>query len=105
MSDARDELLDAADEVLGTPQTAKIGGKVVRCIIGEMTTDEILIAGGDSEAGGFRIESIPKEALSPEPEKGDEVIARGKTFELLTIIERNGTTYEVTAGSLLRGEQ
>lgn len=102
--EARDELLAVNDETIGTPQTAKINGKPVRCIIGEMTTDEILVAGGDTEAGGFKLEAIPKESLSPEPEKGDEVIAKGKTLDLLTIVERNNSTYEVTAGSLLRGE-
>lgn len=102
---ARDELLDCMDEEIGEPRTAKVAGKPVRCIISEMTTDEILIAGGDTDAGGFRLEAIPKESLSPEPEKGDEVIARGKTLELLTIIERNDATFEITTGSLLRGEQ
>lgn len=102
--EARDELLAVADEEIDEPQTAKIAGKTVRCIIGEMTTDEIIVAGGDTEAGGFRLEAIPKESLVPEPEKGDEVIAKGKTLELLSIVERNNSTYEVTAGSLLRGE-
>lgn len=102
--DARDELLDVVDEEMDEPQTAKINGKPVRCIIGEMTTDEILVAGGDTEAGGFRLEAIPKESLVPEPEKGDEVIAKEKTLELLTIVERNNSTYEIAAGSLLRGE-
>lgn len=101
---ARDELLAVNDETIGTPQTAKIAGKTVRCIIGEMTTDELIVAGGDTEAGGFRIECIPKESLVPEPEKGDEVIAKGKTLELLSIVERNDSTYEIACGSLLRGE-
>lgn len=102
---ARDELQGVIDEEIGTPQTAKVAGKTVQCIIGEMTTDEILVAGGDTEAGGFRLENIPVESLDPRPEKGDEVIARGVTLELLTIVERNFATLEITAGSLVRGEQ
>lgn len=102
---ARDELLDCMDAEIATPQKAKVGGKEVRCIISEMTTDEILIAGGDTEGGGFRLENIPKESLVPAPEKGDEVEAKGKTLDLLTIVERNDATYEIVAGSLVRGEQ
>lgn len=101
---ARDELLDTNDETLGSPQTAKIAGKTVRCIIEEMTTDEVAIAGGDTDKGGFRLSSIPKESLSPEPKKGTSVEAKEKRMKLLTIVERNGATWDIEAGSLLRGE-
>lgn len=101
---ARDELLDCNDEILGTPQTAKIAGKVVRCIIEEITSEEILIAGGEAESGGFRLSCIPKESLSPKPEKGDAVEARDQDLELLSIVERNDCTYEILAGALTRGE-
>lgn len=102
---ARDSLLDANDEVCGKPQTARIAGKPVRCIIEEITTDEILIAGGVAESGGFRLSCIPKESLSPKPEKGDSVEARDQDLELLSITERNDCNYEIVAGSLLRGER
>lgn len=101
---ARDELQAAIDEEIGEPQTATVAGKLVTCIICEITTDEILIAGGESEAGGFKLENIPIAQLTPEPEKGDAVIARGKELELLTIVSRNAATYEIVAGSLTRGE-
>lgn len=104
-SDARDELLDCVDETIGTPQTAKIGGKVVRCIIEEITSEEILIAGGTAESGGFRLSCIPKESLYQVPDKGTAVEARNQDLELLSIIERNDATYEILAGSLTRGEQ
>lgn len=102
---ARDELLDCNDEVCGSPQTAKIAGKTVRCIIEEITSEEILIAGGEAESGGFKLSCIPKESLDPKPEKGDSVEARDQDLELLSIVERNAATYEVTAGALTRGEQ
>lgn len=101
---ARDELLDVNDETLGSAQTAKVAGKVVRCIIEEITTDEILIAGGEAEGGGFRLSCIPKESLSPKPEKGDSVEARDQDLELLSIVEYNNCSYTITAGSLVRGE-
>lgn len=101
---ARNELLDCNDELIGTPQTAKITGKTVRCIIEEITSEEIAISGGVAESGGFRLSCIPKEALSPKPEKGDSVEARDQDLELLSITERNDCTYEILAGALTRGE-
>lgn len=102
---ARNELLDANDEIIGTAQTAKVGGKTVRCIIEEITAEEILISGGTAESGGFRLSSIPKESLTPKPEKGDSVEARDQDLELLSIVERNDCTYEITAGALTRDER
>lgn len=102
---ARDELLDANDEACGAPQTAKIAGKPVRCIIEEITSEEIEISGGVAESGGFRLSCIPKESLSPKPEKGDSVEARDQDLELLSIVEFNNCSFTVTAGSLVRGEQ
>ena len=102
---ARDELLDTNDEILGSPQTARVAGKTVRCIIEEITSEEIEIGGGVAESGGFRLSCIPKESLSPKPEKGDSVVARDQDLELLSIIERNDATYEIVAGALTRGEQ
>lgn len=102
--EARDELLDANDEELGSPQAAKIAGKTVRCIIEEITSEEIEISGGVAESGGFKLSCIPKESLSPKPEKGDSVEARDQDLELLSIVEYNDCSYTITAGSLVRGE-
>lgn len=101
---ARDQLLDCNDQVIGTPQTAKIGGKVVRCIIEEITSEEIAIGGGLAESGGFRLSCIPKESLPVVPDKGTEIQARDQDLELLSIIEYNDCSYTITAGSLNRGE-
>ena len=105
ITDARDELLDVNDETVGSPQFAIIAGKKVRCIIEEITSEEILISGGQVESGGFRLSSIPKESLPQKSEKGNAVEARDQDLELLSIVERNNATYEITAGSLVRGEQ
>lgn len=100
----RDQLLNVNDATLGTPQTANIGGITVRCIIEEITVDEMAIAGGLTENGGYRLSCIPKESLPTVPVKGTPVTARGKALELLTITEYNDSNYTVLAGSLLRGE-
>lgn len=103
-SAARDELLNVIDETIGTAQTARIGGRVVRCIIEEINSEEIAISGGLAESGGFRISCIPKESLPTVPDKGTEIQARNQDLELLSIVERNDATYEILAGSLNRGE-
>lgn len=101
---ARDQLLDVNDQMIGIPQTAKIDGKTIRCIIEEITSEEAAIGGGLMESGGFRLSCIPKESLSPVPDKGTEIQARNQDLELLSIIEYNDCSYTVTAGSLNRGE-
>lgn len=100
----RDSLLDMNDATLGAAQTAIVGGKTVRCIIEEITSEEAAIGGGLMETGGFRLSCIPKESLSPKPEKGDAIVARDQDLELLSIVEFNDATFTITAGSLNRGE-
>lgn len=80
-------------------------GKTVRCIIEEITLEEIEISGGLAESGGFRLSCIPKESLIPKPEKGDSVEARDQDLELLSIVEINDATLTILAGSLNRGER
>lgn len=101
----RDQLLDVLDATIGEAVTALVDGKTVRCNIEDMTFDEIEIAGGRTNSAGYRLSLIPIESLSPKPEKGAPVIARGTTLDLLEIISTNEATYTVLAGSLLRGEQ
>lgn len=103
-SSARDELLNVNDEMIATPQTAKIGGRTVRCIIEEITSEEIAIGGGLAESGGFRLSCIPKENLPTVPDKGTEIQARNQDLELLSITEYNDCSYTILAGSLNRGE-
>lgn len=92
------------DATVGSAQTASVDGKTVRCIIEEITAEEIAIGGGLTESGGFRLSCVPKESLSPVPSKGATVIARGKTLALLSITEFNDSNFTILAGSMLRGE-
>lgn len=92
------------DATLGAAQTATVGGKVVRCITEDITSEEAAIGGGLMEAGGFRLSCIPKESLVPKPDKGTEIQARDQDLELLSIVEFNDSSYTISAGSLNRGE-
>jgi hypothetical protein len=97
--DAFVELLDCNDEVLGTPQIVLIEGRKHRAIIEEITVDEIIVAGGNAESGGFRAKTR-KADFADRPEQGDEIkrITDDRALSILSIIERNGVEYEILAG-------
>lgn len=97
--DAFKDLLDAHDAELGEPQLAKVGKKNHRAIIEEITSDEIAIAGGLAESGGYRI-TVSKHGFARRPRKGERVIARGNSLQIASVTERNNCTYEITAGDL-----
>jgi hypothetical protein len=93
------ELMACNDETCGTPQFVLIEGKKKRAIIEDMTTEEMLVAGGNAESGGFRAK-CRKADFASQPEQGD-VIKKGTTgreLSILSVIERNGVEYQITAG-------
>ncbi len=100
LSEAFTELLDANDAVCGVPQTVLIGADEYRAIIEEISFDEAAIVGGSAEKGGYRI-MVALADLNARPTQGDNVTARGNELEVLDVTERNGVTYEITAGSLV----
>ncbi len=99
LDDSLIELLDANDEACGTPQFVIIEGKKKRAIIEAVTTDEIIVAGGNAESGGFRAR-CRKAEFSEQPRQGEEIkkLADGPRLEILNLIERNGVEYEILAG-------
>lgn len=106
LSDARDELQEAYEEAVGEKGFAIVNGKKVSCIIEEITSDEVLVSGGQAEAGGFRLSNIPIDSFSSIPEKGDPVTARGFELEVIgPVINRNNVSYEITCGSLVGEER
>lgn len=103
LADAFTELLEANDESCGTPQVVFVDGRKIRAIISETTHDEIILAGGYGEAGGFRAE-VPASAFSQKPDKGLPISGNGKELDILSVVGRNGVTYEIIAGSLATEE-
>lgn len=100
LSDAFDELLDANDDATGIPQFAIVNGKKVRAIIEEMTNDEIMIAGGVAESGGFRV-MVRKADFAWRPQQGDSIEARGQDLEVMSITNRNDVSFEIQAGAMV----
>lgn len=94
------ELLDANDEVCGTPQFVMIDNRKHRAIIEEVSVEEILVAGGNADAGGFRCQ-VPTSGFSEDPAKGDPVqkLGEGPTFEILGDVRKlNEAVYGIVAG-------
>jgi hypothetical protein len=77
-----------------------IAGRNFRGFVEEITHDEIILAGGYAEAGGFRA-TIPMADLPQKPEQGTAIMVREKSLEVIRITERNYVSYEITAGSPL----
>jgi hypothetical protein len=101
LSDAFDQLLDACDEASGSPQFAIVNGRKVRAIIEEITSDEIMMAGGIAESGGFRVQ-VRWADFAQKPEQGDSVEARDQDLEVVSVVNRNDVVYEIAAGALVK---
>lgn len=93
-------LLDRNDKVCGKKQIAVVNNRTVRALIAAITSEEVAIAGGSGEQGGFRIEVLVR-GFASKPVKGNPVKAHGRQLKVSgPVIERNQTTYEITAGDL-----
>lgn len=101
LDDAFVELLDVNDEVCGQPQFVIIGKRKVRAIIEEITTDETNLVGGVGEAGGFRAK-VRQAEFASEPKQGTSIqkMGKGKVFDILSVVGRNGVEFEILAGDL-----
>jgi hypothetical protein len=99
LDDCLVELFDANDEACGTPQFVFVDGKKKRAIIEEITTEEIIVAGGNAESGGFRAK-CRKAEFAEQPTQGTDIKKQNqdRALSILSVIERNGVEYEITAG-------
>lgn len=88
--DAFEGLLDLAGE------TVSIDGEEYDGKVSVLTTDEILVAGGTAEAGGFRI-MLRLADFPADPDEFVPVVARGRTLKLIHPITRNNGHLEIIA--------
>ncbi len=81
-------LAAAASQALGIlGETVTIDGVEKTARVQTLTHDETEIAGGQGEAGGFRL-WITKATLATIPEKLAPIVARGVTLYVLSVEER-----------------
>jgi hypothetical protein len=75
----------------------RVGEKTYDGIVEDMLFDEIVVAGGNGESGGFKA-VIPISDFAEQPKQLDEIEARGKVLQILSINVRNGIACELSAG-------
>jgi len=104
LAQAFDELLDVNDAACGKPQFVRIEGIKHRAIVESIATDEMILIGGFADRGGFRAQ-VRKSDFGERPEENIAIQNgdKGEQFVILSLIERNGVTYEITAGDQASG--
>lgn len=94
-TEAFDELIAVQVATVGA-KTAVIAGETVSVFLEEAQYDEIVVAGGEGEAGGFSI-MVKESALTARPAHLSSIVVAGRTLSLLLLESANGV-YTITAG-------
>ena len=98
LAEAFTELQESQSEATGTRQRVKIGRKFYDAIIETITENEVFVAGGVSENGGFRV-IVAMSDFSDSPKKFTAITVPGSDpLQILSVNPVNGVTYEITAG-------
>lgn len=105
MAEAFESLLEAQGRAIG-PRRVRIGRQIYDAIIDELGGEQIFAAGGEAESGGFRAQ-IAKSLFAARPRKfaDAQIVGSGTEFQILSVNEVNGVTYEITAGDPMQGRQ
>jgi hypothetical protein len=91
------ELLVLADETVLGFDPVTIGGVETPAVITDISTDEIIAAGGLGEAGGFTATVALDSFPDGPPEKYTAISARGMNLHILNV-SRGTSHYVITAG-------
>jgi hypothetical protein len=95
-TDAFGDLLDCQAEVVGSRPTATIGTVTAEAFVEKLTYDEVIVAGGVAESGGFRLMMRVSDFPS-KPSRNAVAILSSLTLYVLSIDENNGI-YELKIG-------
>lgn len=91
------ELIAVADETLLGNPALTVDGVDVPGVVQEITQDEVIVAGGVGEAGGFTATVAKASFPDGTPEKFTTITARGMSLHILSVTK--GTAhYVLTAG-------
>lgn len=91
-------LLNVQETVFGERKKATVSGLEVDAIIGELTFDEILVAGGIAENGGFEIQVAASLLPGGRPADLSPVIVAGRTLYILQPVRNANGIYTLTCG-------
>lgn len=84
-------------QIGANPTRVKIDGKTFTMFVEDMTFDEVALAGGQGDQGGFRA-MIPIPDCPERPAELAGIEARGKQFAVLNVVDLNGVAWQITAG-------
>jgi hypothetical protein len=97
MSEQRDERIAALrDTITFAGEAIRIGDTAYDGIIEDITYDEIEVAGGRAESGGYLV-VILKEDLPTMPEQFTPIEVRDNSLQILSAVDRNGVSWALTA--------
>lgn len=88
---------DAQTEFCVEEKTARVGNVTARAITTTLRTDEIIVAGGRAESGGFIAQMLASDFPDGTPPKFTVIEADGQALQVLGTNENNGILY-LTAG-------
>lgn len=93
------EFLNRRAATFGAPQLVTVGATTVAATdISELSFEDIFVAGGKADAGGFTIQ-VRKSDLPARPATLSDVTVNGRTMKILQPVQDvNDAVYIITAG-------
>ena len=95
-TDAFADLYEAQTESCGVSRTITIGAVTASAIVSPLTTDEVIVAGGIGDNGGYSAQVLVSD-FATRPAKNATVTFGASTLYVLQISESNGI-YTLTMG-------
>lgn len=90
-------LLNAKERVVGEREKVTVDGVDKDALVEIISVEEVLLAGGVGEAGGFKCQIAVSE-FEERPEDGTSIQVRDKELSVLQVDDINGVVYLITAG-------
>ena len=100
MAEAFAEAAAAKREECGEDVVILNGNHIADALVDEITTDEVVMAGGNGDEGGCRVQILIS-AVAQQPAKDQTITVNGREWDVLSVIERNRATYEIICGSIV----
>jgi hypothetical protein len=95
LSNAFQNMLNARERVVGTREKVNLNGVDRDALVEIITFDEMVIAGGTAEGGGYRAQIA---ATIPLPDQYSPCIVRGETLQVLSVEDINAVSFTLVVG-------
>ncbi len=94
---AFEELLDVQTETTGTSPQVKVGQVTAEAFIEKLTYDEVVVAGGVAESGGFKV-MMKVSDFTAKPKRNTPVSFGDISLFIIAPVDENNGIYEITIG-------